>query len=144
MASNNHALIITEHRNISDSDKISILKLVYSIWPSKDGIEHSIENSTDEVFERFFTDRPGERHIVLKCDNIVSGYAKVFLREIMIGYSYTGIAHLRVYVLMSYNARRVTDVKSSAVHLSRLIKRSMIAHYFRPQYRGFMKDSEQR
>ncbi|MGE5671630.1 MAG: hypothetical protein ACM31E_09310, partial [Fibrobacterota bacterium] len=85
MASNNHELIITEHRNISDSDKISILKLVYSIWPSKDGIEHSIENSTDKVFERFFTDRPGERHIVLKCDNIVSGYAKVFLREIMIG-----------------------------------------------------------
>ncbi|NLD91462.1 MAG: GNAT family N-acetyltransferase [Fibrobacter sp.] len=81
MASDNHELIITTHTAITLSDKISIIQLVRSIWPSKDGIEHSHE----EELALFFADRPEERHIILKCDSIVSGYARVFLREVMIG-----------------------------------------------------------
>lgn len=81
MAFSNHELILTEHGTISHSDKISIIKLVRSIWPSKDGI---IRCEEDEL-GLFFADRPEERHIVLKCDNKVGGYARIFLRKIMIG-----------------------------------------------------------
>ncbi len=81
MVSNNFELIITTHSTITHSDKIRIIQLVRSIWPSKDGIEHSNE----EELELFFADRPEERHIIFKYDNVVSGYARVFLREIMIG-----------------------------------------------------------
>ena len=71
MASVNHDLIITTHTAITLSDKISIIQLVRSIRPSKDGIEHSHE----EELALFFADRPEERHIIFKCDSIVSGYA---------------------------------------------------------------------
>jgi hypothetical protein len=81
MVFNNHELVMTEQGNISHSDKISIVELVRSIWPSKDGVEHSPE----EEIELFFANRPEEHHIILKCNHILCGYARVFLREIMIG-----------------------------------------------------------
>lgn len=81
MAFNNHKLIMTEHSAIPYSDKISIVKLVRSIWPSKDGI---VRREEDEL-GHFFADRPEERHIILKSDNKVDGYARIFFRKIMIG-----------------------------------------------------------
>lgn len=81
MASDNVELIMTKHINISLDDKLSIIKLVRSIWPSKEGCEHSHE----EDLKLFFADRPEELHIVLKCNYEISGYARVFLREILIG-----------------------------------------------------------
>jgi GNAT superfamily N-acetyltransferase len=81
MAPDNHELIMTGQENISLSDKLSIINLVRSVWPPKDG---NVLRAEEEL-GLFFADRPEENHIVVKCDNQVSGYARIFLREITMG-----------------------------------------------------------
>lgn len=74
-------LIECLHHEICDSDKQSIIMLIRHTWPPKEGSVITMEDDK----RKFFGSEPDERHIIIKSDNKIAGYAKTFTRGIQIG-----------------------------------------------------------
>lgn len=75
-------ILESPHHEICDSDKQSIIMLIRNTWPPKEGPVITME---DDMI-KFFGSEPDERHIFLKSENKIIGYAKTFTRDIQIGH----------------------------------------------------------
>lgn len=74
-------LSVNESDEIVYSDRILIVKLIKETWPPKEGKFETLEESLTWIFGS----KPEEKHIIIKNDRQISGFAKRFLREIKIG-----------------------------------------------------------
>lgn len=74
-------LSISKSDDIGYSDRISIIALIRETWPPKEGEVVTLEGELKEIF----SSKPEEKHIIIKIDGQIVGFAKRFLREIKIG-----------------------------------------------------------
>ncbi len=74
-------ILESSHHEICNSDKQSIIMLIRNTWPPKEGPVITMEDD----MKKFFGSKPDERHIIIKNENKIVGYAKTFTRDIQIG-----------------------------------------------------------
>jgi predicted GNAT family N-acyltransferase len=74
-------LSVNEPDEIEHSDRILIVKLIRETWPPKENEIVTLE----EDLEKIFGYKPEEKHIFVKNNRQICGFAKIFFREIKIG-----------------------------------------------------------